>query len=112
MTPLPVDTAGEMKVIPDSDSGHSVAGVGTGSYGEWRHIDSAPKDGTRILVLCAHGGIEITEWFEIWWDQYEDAENGYYRKVRVKTAEGWNSNYPTHWMPLPPVPASLQEEAA
>lgn len=70
----------------------------------WQPADTAPKDGTRILVFCLHGGIEISEWFELWWDKYEEAGDGMFRKERVLSADGWNSNAFSHWMPLPKPP--------
>lgn len=86
--------------------------------GEWRTIDSAPKDGTQILVARAGeeigmGAVEIVDWcvMENWhWEQVGD---DLYRKVQDAPSEFWNGNghRATHWMPLPAAPspsASLQ----
>lgn len=77
---------------------------------EWQTIDSAPKDGTRVLLLDKHGEITIG-----WWetgrefsgsDHYNDWSSG------AISAGGYDAGfdrvyYVTHWRPLPspPVPA-------
>jgi hypothetical protein len=57
----------------------------------WRPIETAPKDGTKVLVMS--DGIEIVSWnecLETWWD-------------------GEWSHGPTHWMPLPEPPADMND---
>lgn len=71
----------------------------------WQPIETAPKDGTRILIF--QGGLEWSREVQIgWWDS-------------GGTRSGWSaSSYedghilnekqaPTHWMPLPSPPESL-----
>lgn len=71
----------------------------------WQTIDSAPKDGTRILVFTIHGDVELSDWFSIPRISYEPINGGdTFRKVESIAAEGWNSNEPTHWQPLPEPP--------
>lgn len=61
---------------------------------EWQPIETAPKDGTELLCYVrnkSHGDIyDIAEWWNggWWWDWCDD---------------------PTHWMPLPPAPATQPE---
>lgn len=71
---------------------------------QWRPIETAPKDGTKILVFTVHGDIELSEWYEIWWDDYEP-EGELFRKVRKLSGSGWNSNMPVLWHPLPNPPS-------
>jgi Protein of unknown function (DUF551) len=60
---------------------------------EWRTIDSAPRDGTRVLIYKRGFAEDIfVAWYSTTW-------------------EGWHAAYainfvePTHWMPLPEPPA-------
>jgi hypothetical protein len=62
----------------------------------WRPIESAPRDGTRVLLvgrwitLPGHSGIVIGHWAERWWSGGVPIE-------------------PSHYMPLPkPPPATCE----
>ena len=67
---------------------------------DWQPIETAPKDGTRILAywpadsFYAHE-MQCETWFgqslgrDCWQSPYEDADD---------------STSPTHWMPLPEPP--------
>lgn len=70
----------------------------------WQPIETAPKDGTKIIVLTVHGEIEISEWYVVTTAEYEPAGDGLFRKVETVFSQGWNGNHPTHWMPLPAPP--------
>lgn len=74
--------------------------------GGWQDICTAPKDGTKILVWTHHGEVEVSEWYETKGDTYvPEPGTDLFRAVRGKVFfEGWNSNTPTHWMPLPAAP--------
>jgi len=73
---------------------------------EWRTIDTAPKDGTRVLV-CTNGQIAIAWWNErpnVWnepavpcWTEFEPEDYFYAVHLTDEFA-------PTHWMPLPEPP--------
>ena len=60
---------------------------------EWQPIETAPKDGTRVLLVIDHGEWGDKVWTGLW-------------------ADGWiisygkTSNKPTHWMPLPVPPSN------
>lgn len=61
---------------------------------DWQPIETAPKDGTVILI-GAHLGIDIglwADWLNGWIDE---AQSGYH-----------DPNWPTHWMPLPNPPSA------
>ena len=81
---------------------------------EWRPIESAPKDGTHLLL---YGRIE--------WEDYGDEGDppeivvGYYDVDEWDFKEGWvlvNANpytdfcHPTHWMPRPAPPEQNENE--
>ena len=63
----------------------------------WRPIETAPKDGTRIL-LCSNGG---AVWMGLWRtdDEPPYGKAGWTRFNCVDV--GWE---PDNWMPLPPPP--------
>lgn len=65
---------------------------------EWQPIETAPKDGTWVLLSSAgwtHGQWEIAQWsaYAECWQTYDTAILG-----------------ATHWMPLPAPPQAAQEE--
>jgi hypothetical protein len=70
----------------------------------WQPIDTAPRDGTRILVANQHG---------CWMAEYLDRYQSGYRPPcpwSSKMLNHWHmprfaSCTPTHWMPLPFPPA-------
>lgn len=59
---------------------------------EWRTIDSAPTDGTEILVFCDDGFVR------------------HYKVVFSSMTNHWSDGIdvyePSHWMPLPPPPGA------
>jgi hypothetical protein len=56
---------------------------------EWQPIETAPRDGTRILVSDADGFMIVAFWFADGWD------DGDFRS---------GLTWPQYWMPLPPPP--------
>lgn len=80
----------------------------------WMGIDSAPKDGTRILVSFGNMGVREVAWlepenasFEIWC--VDDNKHGPF------ALRGWSDhdgslNAPTDWQPLPPAPGTTPPE--
>lgn len=89
---------------------------------EWQPIETAPKDGTRILAYGkgtdramwpAHEQMPLMQCVIYWsWHDdeiYEDTGNGLFKKVPVRHLEMWKPIgphffKPTHWMPLPEPP--------
>lgn len=74
--------------------------------GEWRDIETAPKDGTFVLVICDGAWCpSISRW-----------NGGRSHPDGTPFDEGWGDelgtfhipglNMPTHWMPLPEPPTS------
>jgi len=78
----------------------------------WQPIVTAPKDGTQILVYTTHGDVEVTNWYRVEYDRYEEVEGGLYKKVRELSGEGWNGNFPILWMPMPESPTKAQANKA
>lgn len=82
----------------------------TAGNGEWRPIESAPRDGTAILAYDPEGlGRDKPVWAVVRWyvhqsHHYEDAGGGLYRRVAGENT--WWDGAPytpfhaTHWMPL------------
>lgn len=64
---------------------------------EWQSIETAPKDGTAILVIRddEHESHEVV--------YYEEDINGF---VWCGETQAWHQDRFTHWMPLPPPPES------
>lgn len=69
---------------------------------EWQPIDTAPRDGTDILLFCRFDGrdeIKIAKWSD------EQTYEGPFGQFRWKESEGLIAErIPTHWMPLPVPP--------
>ena len=77
------------------------------TMGEWKTIDSAPKDGTSILLWCPYadksGTIVVGEfWVRAW------ASSDW--KIDYSTMVILDAPDPTHWMPLPEPPEADQPE--
>ena len=65
---------------------------------EWRDIDSAPKDGSNVLLWCPRPKTELPP-FQI--TGYWDTEINYDGHQWVSTTHD-NIYQPTHWKPLTP----------
>lgn len=63
----------------------------------WQPIESAPKDGTEILI--AYDGSVSIAFFHTGYDNWRD-ENG----VKLDWDPDWFDQNVTHWMPLPEPP--------
>lgn len=68
---------------------------------QWQSIHTAPKDGTKVLLALggAYSGVALAMWwpdFCAWVEHEPCEEDGHF---------GIGSAIPTHWMPLPEVPA-------
>lgn len=68
---------------------------------EWRLIESAPKDGTHVLISPCHL-LRDKKTCEAYWHQPGNPSNpGYWMN-----SYGGPKYKPTHWQPLPPPPES------
>lgn len=61
----------------------------------WKPIETAPKDGTAVLI-CINQGTA----FDAWWDQADQA----WVDGRLNRYEEQYTYSPTHWMPMPEPP--------
>lgn len=68
---------------------------------EWRSIETAPKDGTRILLAMKHVNpepddvnVDIGAWGKRDWNKEE--------MWCMAGGDGWR--HATHWMPIPSEP--------
>lgn len=71
---------------------------------EWRSMESAPRDGTCILVYFKqHGAISV-----FWHDPFGNGESKIWCVDDFKhgpyMVRGYCDGDDTHWMPLPPAP--------
>ena len=84
--------------------------------GQWQDIATAPKNGTRILLLWQHAGeprMAVGSWHD---DKYSAKPRPYWHtdETLLMGMTYTRSNQPTHWQPLPSPPqaASSQEEGS
>lgn len=80
--------------------------------GGWLPIETAPKDGTRIILRCPNIGA-----VEGWWDcvdggGFEEGPPIFWWTTENDLIIFGDGSYddPTHWMPLPPPPNSPNKE--
>lgn len=71
---------------------------------DWRTIDSAPKDGTRLWLFWPDA-CEDDRQTVGWW------RTGVHGDYWMDHADSEREN-PTHWMPLPEPPATPSKEQA
>jgi len=80
---------------------------------EWKTIESAPRDGTDVLLFFP--GYKR----KVWLGAYDIRETFIHGKLDYRS-EGWNIGAmlprfgekpaPTHWMPLPEGPSAADDE--
>jgi hypothetical protein len=80
--------------------------------GPWVPIATAPRDGTKVLLVNESGAMDLAGYVEQWTEHNEfvrKAKDGdVYRTVREECGY-WDTAVaycPTHWMPLPAPPLS------
>lgn len=59
----------------------------------WQPIETAPKDGTEVIVFTPHDGVISSSY-----------KHGCWQKICIVNGRGVGRNDPTHWMPLPVAP--------
>ena len=71
---------------------------------EWQPIETAPKDGTRLILLRGKG-VVCGYWND---DKYIQKSQPYWShdQERIWGVRDAKTNQPTHWMPLPAPPSA------
>lgn len=81
-----------------------IAALEAAQEDRWRPIETAPKDGTSILLYYPDSGVIEGMWFE----RYENGNGGQWSVVSIDQHGcgccADDSDQPTHWMPLPAPP--------
>ena len=81
--------------------------------GGWRPIESAPKDGTRVVLFWPEGSLYSSDHQEHGrWDDdcYAKKPQPYWTGERPHCRSAYRRSPPTHWQPLPPSPPSPAKE--
>lgn len=71
--------------------------------GEWKHIETAPKDGSDILVICmnaANPRAGVSHWRGCW----VACEGGLFDELGMDASDIGVYPDPTFWRPLPGPP--------
>ncbi|HZH10601.1 MAG TPA: DUF551 domain-containing protein [Microvirga sp.] len=85
--------------------------------GEWKPIETAPKDGTKVLAVMP-GGFKSVVWYDAQFAYEYNDEKGE-SDYRGAWTDGTVASFayeeltelnPTHWMPLPASPLSKENE--
>lgn len=68
---------------------------------EWQPMETAPKDGTTILI-CGFGNVDQKYFVaDVRWNDYE---NDWCLFDPAADTHNWPCYSPSHWMPLPEPP--------
>lgn len=71
---------------------------------DWQPIETAPRDGTRVIVYCPRRGVCAPAY----WDdcRYARKPIPYWRHYGEFVFGVWETrrDQPTHWMPMLPAP--------
>lgn len=65
---------------------------------EWQPIETAPKDGKRVLAFYPLFNMSRVSWHKVFY-----LDGPLWACDAVRSPDRW-SDQPTHWMPLPPPP--------
>lgn len=75
---------------------------------EWLPMETAPLDGTKLLLWCSHGDWEVGEFVRDVREQFVNVEGtDLYRKLPVEVVYWNTASMPLAWMPLPSPPPRL-----
>jgi len=80
---------------------------------EWQPIETAPKDGTQIILAELDGGGEVKHIDVGCWDLIDEGWESDIRPYHGWTSNSWpfNDEGPNHWIPLPSPPDAARKGA-
>lgn len=78
----------------------------TAELGAWLPIETAPKDGTRIMVFCPWVGVCGPANWDVCWFAKKPRPFWTHWGERIWGTSRVREDQPTHWMPLPDPPQS------
>lgn len=73
---------------------------------DWQPIETAPKDGTSILVGCNYYRYGKSQVTLVWHDRGMWIEGSYWDNEEEEYVAAQCEFKPSHWMPLPDPPQS------
>jgi len=74
---------------------------------EWQPIETAPRDGTNILVFKK---FERHRWLDHGWSYYIEIVYWFDGDWIIMARAPPTNNNPTHWMPLPELPKEVARQ--
>jgi hypothetical protein len=74
---------------------------------EWQSIESAPKDGTSILLIIPEAMMNFVP--PVYVGAYDAPTKAWYTYGASSSGTCWRGD-PTHWQPLPPLPVATAGE--
>jgi hypothetical protein len=84
---------------------------GSDNYdGAWQVIDSAPRDGTEVLIRFPDGAVVKARWEAVDYNEYSDRTS--YDWTPVGAIYSDQPEQPTHWMPDAPIRHSETQEGS
>jgi hypothetical protein len=64
---------------------------------EWQLIETAPKDGTLVVIRERGGRVQVAKWADIPWSD----EHDWYVQLTSYGGDRYPTTDVTHWMPIP-----------
>ncbi len=78
---------------------------------EWQPIETAPKDGTDVLVYFGTMGVRQVSWCAPHWAEHDEkdywswcVDDNKHSPYALRGYSDTGPRAPTHWMPLPAPP--------
>lgn len=77
---------------------------------EWQPMETAPLDGTKVLLWIATGEHEVAEYVRTAYEHFVKVEGTEFYRSEKAEHTYWNtSTTPLAWMPLPDPPTRLPD---